>query len=224
MILALSDVEYQQSRDQFDAYAGLDGEVVPQGAPALRVAQIRLCRWQNKNFGFTADERTTLGVTEELGELIEDLFGPLETSPVYLGENYSHDADIAKVKDSIADAMVYTTQLLTANRLDMVRLWEATGGSTARQWETALVGAAAAAGRLSRAALKSAQKIRGFENREKQRRVVADNATRVFCCLRAFGSIYAGGIDVECAYLHTVDKVVLKRDWVADKALGGNVG
>lgn len=221
--LKLTDLHYAHARDEFERYAALDGEVLPPACPPLRAAQIRLCRWQNLNFGFTSDERTSLGIAEELGELVEDIFGDLDKpTAVYVdGAQDQPVPDLAKVRDSVADAMVYTTQLLTGNRLDMVALHGALVLPPAYAFDGSLLGAVAAAARLCRAALKSAQKIRGFDNRDKQRRVVADNAARVFAFLRCFAGAYPGFGDVDAAYLDTVDKVVLKRNWKVDKAAGG---
>lgn len=208
--MKLSDNEFAVALEAFDRYAGMDAPYLPIDQWAN--VQVRVCRWQIHNFGIVPARAQTLGIGEEIGELAESVFGDLgewgddsfNTFPAFCEAN---------VIDAIADAMVYTTQLATCWRLDAGTLWRAsdTVTWTARPTSLTMLAMAATVGRLNRAALKSEQKIRGYDQRDKTRRIVADNIARLFFFARALGKQL--GIDVWKGFVATAEQV-MERDWV----------
>jgi hypothetical protein len=114
--------------------------------------------------------------------------------------------------DAVADAMFYATNLCSTNRLDAGELFRASRyeATVSALPSVCLLGMFAAAGRLSHVSLKSAQKIRGYDDRDKARREIADHVARLFYFARCFAA--ALEIDLMVGFRKTVEEV-LKRDW-----------
>lgn len=117
---------YNEARDAFDAYAGLDTPELP--ANPLSALQVRLARWQVENFGVQATERPVRGVTEETGELTEAILHLMVSVGKLNHVSLKHDQKIrgyddvekfrAHAADAIADIRVYLTQICTTLRID----------------------------------------------------------------------------------------------------------
>jgi NTP pyrophosphatase (non-canonical NTP hydrolase) len=203
----LSDEDYERSRSTFNAYAGMWQPHLP--ASPWSSLQVRVMRWEVHNFGAVPAVQQTLGIGEEIGELIETLFGDLDETE---GAGTARRVlDLANVVDAIADAMFYATNLAGSWRLDAGELWRASDFVVKRMNESsALHGMSATVGRLNRAALKAAQKIRGYDQSEKTRRIVADNIARLFYYARCLGSWLS--IDVRRGFEEVAEQV-MTRDW-----------
>lgn len=209
--MKLTDDEFAAALEAFSRYAGMDDPYLP--IDQWGNVQVRIVRWQVKNFGVVPAKMQTLGIGEEIGELAESVFGDLD---YWSDDSFNNCPSFveADITDAIADAMVYATQLATCWRLDAGTLWRVSDicNWTARTTSLVMLAMAATVGRLSRAALKSEQKIRGYDQRDKTRRIVADNIARLFFLARALGKQF--GIDVWKGFVATAEQV-MTRDWIA---------
>ena len=57
----------ERAMSAFDDYAAMDAPDLP--VAEMPKLQVRLCRWQSRNFGPQRVDRIALGVSEEAGEL-----------------------------------------------------------------------------------------------------------------------------------------------------------
>jgi hypothetical protein len=184
--------------------------------------QVRLYRWQQANFGTSPQTNSQLGVGEELGELIEGMFSShdVDTGHDPFLDNPMINYDPDSVKDALGDVWIYATQVCTNCRLDFGVLWDSIwSASQANSAIGPLLGMAVSVGRLNHAALKSSQRIRGYDDQEKLRRAVAENVARL--CHFGRKVAQAVSIDADAAYFDTAESVVLKRNWRADATAGG---
>lgn len=184
---------YSAARSAFEAYAGIDAPGLPENP--LSALQVRLARWQVRNFGIVEDLQLAAGVGEEVGELIESWTGP------------DSDGTGGEELDAAADIAIYAMNLCTNLRLDFGSIvpvratWVAT--------EAPIV-----AGKILHAALKHKQGIRGFADKDFYRETMAGRigAMKGVCELvcRTFGQVFE---DV----LHGVAETVMKREWRTKK-------
>lgn len=153
----------QVARERFDAYAHLDVPELPQNK--FSALQVRLCRWERANFGTSMPERHALGISEELGELIDSVYG------------FSSKIWVTESEDAVGDIMVYATQLCTGARLDFGSLYETAQLGVDALRGSPFHGLASVVGRISHAVLKSAQGIRGYHESDKYREAIAGEVT-----------------------------------------------
>lgn len=129
----------QKSREAFNQYAAMDAPELPENP--VSALQVRLYRWQQRNFGIAGAEQLALGINEEVGELaeaIESALEPLESVILFLrikraagkichavlknSQKIRGMADPEKFRevagDAIADVAVFEIQLCTVLRLD----------------------------------------------------------------------------------------------------------
>lgn len=205
-IQEIDDITFNSSRSAFDSYAAMDGPDVPSSAG--EALQVRLARWQNREFGPTPDERIALGIAEEVGELAESL--------------EEHNTD--KALDAVADICVYAMNLCTAVRLDFWSIADCTGaptlGSPASDTSFMLyvIRATAAQGRIGHAILKASQGIRGMSDPEKMRRAVATGMqmllSQMHCVCVHFGTSLWTQVSATA-------EDVMKRTWKRNPDTGG---
>ncbi len=130
----------EKARAEFERYAALEANDLPSdrledpisaGELWLTDLQVRLARWQNRNFGPASDEQLALGVCEEAGELAHAV---LKRSQRIRGMG-DPAAYREAAGDAIADVVVYAIQLATALRLDFsVLLAETARRVMDREW------------------------------------------------------------------------------------------
>lgn len=145
---ARADMEVRRARDVFNQYAGMDAPELP--AAPWSALQVRLARYEAVAYGVNPHANYVLGILEECGE-------------------YWEAGDIADAKeraaakgDAIADAVIFSTQLATALRLDM-------GVLIAQAFQVIQPHEPVALGRLAHVVLKGAQRIRGMADPERYR-------------------------------------------------------
>jgi NTP pyrophosphatase (non-canonical NTP hydrolase) len=124
-----------RARATFELYAAMDAPDVP--LDEFSGLQVRLARWQARNFGVASHEQMALGVAEEAGELAHAV---LKHSQGIRGmadpEAYREAAG-----DAIADVAIYAIQLATALRLDFATLLMATAEKVMeRDWRANAAG------------------------------------------------------------------------------------
>lgn len=196
--------QFQAACEEFAKYADMDGPHVP--ADPMSALQIRLARWEIRNFGWQSVERMALGVAEETGELCEALLSPNRED----------------VLDAIADIFVYSNQIATHMRADYSTLmsWHAQRHLVNRSNETTTLLLVARMGRLCHAILKAGQGIRGFDDREKTREAVLAAMAEIL--------IYSWQLALHLGadYVALVTEVaerVMKREWAKNKASADKV-
>lgn len=122
-----------RARAHFDTYAAMDAPDLPEPIPAtgeMSALQVRLFRWQSRNFGVPSRFQILAGVMEEVGELSHAL---LKNAQGIRGMS-DDDARVA-AGDAIADAVVYLIQLCTALRIDFgVLIWRVAETVLGRDW------------------------------------------------------------------------------------------
>lgn len=203
----MSDIAtaYEASRSQFTSFAGLGGEDVP-GDSVVDAMQVRLMRWQRRNFGVPSDEQVALGVIEELGEIAD-----ARTD--------------AEVRDGVGDVIVYAGQLLLANRLAISSVLELAAAISHRGESMEPLGAA---GRFAHCVLKQAQRIRehALGDAEAYRLRLMATTTDVIVAASEWlftetevGSSLARLEIINAVYLET-GEIVLRRDWTKNRANG----
>lgn len=110
----------QKAKEVFDSYCAMDSGELPDNQ--LSALQMKLSRWQTKNFKPPTAGELCLGVAEESGELAHVVLKNIQGLRGF--------EDIEKVRevggDSMADAIVYMFQLATHWRLDLGTLIELT--------------------------------------------------------------------------------------------------
>ncbi len=176
---------YRESRRRFETFAAMDAPDLP--ADPHDALQVKLARWQSRNFGPAPAHLLTLGVVEEVGELVVAV------------EAMDSDA----IDDALGDIGIYCAQLATARRLaiatPLTRADRPTGSMKSSQWM--IVGASLAA----HVALKESQGIRGIDGE------VARIGT--YAALAMIGVGYSGlGIEAFTCMGRTAEHV-MRRDW-----------
>jgi hypothetical protein len=153
------------ARKIFESWASIGGNELP--ADPLDAMQVQLMRWQRAKFGDQPDERMALGVIEEVTE---------SDTAESIDESF----------DALGDVAVYSSQLLTNNRLAIkpllqlaqmyqIQLLEATATATPKTTQELAESTAAGPlmqiakvqGQLAQVILKGAQKIRGMDDRDR---------------------------------------------------------
>jgi hypothetical protein len=178
---------WKQAKSAFDLFAAMDAPDVP--ADLLSATQVRLCRWQVRNFGIQPDERIALGIIEEMGEL-------------------SDAVSDEEVSDAFGDVCVYASQLCTSARLDFstvmreVRIYALTDDYDPDRLMSA-------AGDLAHVVLKRSQSIRGFDQDDFYREKLFDAIVTAILVAMHKANI----IDPDSVFTHVAESV-MKRDWV----------
>lgn len=115
------DEPIQKAKQAFDSYAGLDTPYLPDDATKhnLSTLQVRIHRWQARNFGAS---NPFLGIVEEVGELSHAI---LKHEQKIRGFD-DPDKFLNEAGDAIADMTVFAMQLCTRYRLDFGVLLAAT--------------------------------------------------------------------------------------------------
>lgn len=183
-----------KAQKTFASYAAMGAPELP--VNDLSALQVRLCRWQNHNFGPTPLWRNVLGMSEELGEYFAAVV----------------DADVHEQLDAIGDMGVFLAQACTSLRVDLGTLLHATPAASELK-ELLPIGI----GQLAHAALKHEQKIRGFDDVDLFREQAADAAITILEGLEAVSN----SLDVNFSgLLFEVAEKVLTRDWVKSPKVG----
>ena len=115
----------------FESYAHLNDPLLP--VNHMSSTQIKLARWQARNFGSATLQDLALGVCEEAGELAHAVLKHLQ------GIRGLKDPQIAKIKiaDALADVCIYATQIATLLRIDFGENYIATVEQVLeRDWKT----------------------------------------------------------------------------------------
>lgn len=114
-----------ESRNLFNRYAALDGDMLPSKVDSANFdwvsdLQVKLARWQVANFGAGELGDLALGVAEEAGELCHAVLKHKQGIRGMHGEDFR-----AAAGDAIADCMIYLFQVATSLRLDVPSLLSA---------------------------------------------------------------------------------------------------
>lgn len=190
-----AEVRYAAARAEFDAFAATrpSDPDAPKHGP-INLTQIHLSAWQARNFGPARATEIACGLAEELGELAAA----------------ESEGDPDAIADAHGDLLVYAAQFATAHRLAMGACMPAMRLPLAE----AHVALARGVGLAAHVALKSAQKIRGFHDRD-------------LAWLGAFLAIELIVVGVRSSLadprraLIVVASKVLARDWIANPDTGG---
>lgn len=102
----------EKARAAFGAYAALDTPHLPENP--LSALQVRLARWQSRNFGVPENTEICLGIAEEAGELCHAILKAKQKIRGYEDPEFLR----AEAADAMADCTVYMMQLATALRMD----------------------------------------------------------------------------------------------------------
>jgi NTP pyrophosphatase (non-canonical NTP hydrolase) len=100
------------ARRTFAGYAALDAPHLPESE--MSALQVKLVRWQNKNFKSSDVRDCVLGVCEEAGELSHAILKHHQGIRGMADREAYREA----AGDAIADAMIYLIQTATHLRLD----------------------------------------------------------------------------------------------------------
>jgi NTP pyrophosphatase (non-canonical NTP hydrolase) len=130
---------YDLASEDFEQYAHLGPPALPGGA--LRDLQIKLCRWEQRNFGAAPKHTGALGVSEELGELAERVLAlmalsgrvshaTLKAEQGIRGTEAEHRQQAA---DAIADMAIFAINLCTKMRIDFGTLLYKTADQVMRR-------------------------------------------------------------------------------------------
>lgn len=182
---------YTESRELFERYAAFDGNA-DEISCNYHALQVKLARWQVRNFGNVSVRElplmVALGICEEICcEWVTAL--TIGSEPELL--------------DAVGDALIFLAQLLTLNRLSI--------GPLLKYASTHPVGdPVVQAGKLAHIVLKRAQKIRTQRSDEEHRELLSMQAHAI---VRSFG------MDARRAFAETA-KTVLARDWVKNPTTG----
>lgn len=207
----------------WETFAIIDGEEVP--ANELDAMQVRLCRWQRRNFGDVSpmdkmDLHMALGIIEESGEALD--------APEIHG-------DKGKL-DGLGDVCVYAGQLLNGNRMAIRPVMDL-ADLLAAEWDgnpeaQAKVKPESLQGQLSHVVLKHDQKIRGFDKPEIWMPSLAYHVAAIMAYVKC-DTYWAAAELTELAeqmikwdnliqrtYIEVASAVVLKRNWTTDRIAG----
>lgn len=114
----------------FNEYAGMDAPHVP--TDPFSALQVRMARWQARNFGYQPIEREVLGVSEEAGELAHAVLKGLQG----IRGMDDREAYRAKAADALADIAIYSMQVATSLRIDYGTIIQATAEKVLeRDWK-----------------------------------------------------------------------------------------
>ena len=106
----------KKAKEAFDKYAGMDyPELPPDHASEM---QVKLARWQTKNFGVGSLVDCVLGVSEEAGELAHALLKHRQRIRGMANKEAFREA----AADAIADIAIYSIQVCTLLRIDYYEL------------------------------------------------------------------------------------------------------
>ena len=169
----------QESRYAFDSYAGMGPAHLPEDR--WSATQVLLARWEIEQFGYQLPAYACLGVGEEAGELLE-----AQTTE--------------EVIDAVGDVLIFAAQLCTHFRVDLGTLVRLAGNATG-SYDMFI-----AIGKLNHAVLKSAQRIRGYDDRERARIAVAH------CMIGVIRGVASFASDLDRAFFSTAE-TVMKRNW-----------
>jgi hypothetical protein len=204
----------------WETFAALDGEELP--PDEIDAMQVKLVRWERRNFGLVPQPLQSLGVIEEFGEI-------------------DHAKTLDEKLDGLGDICVYIGQLLNGNRLairpviDLAEMlaadWDGNEQAQADNPPAALLGM------FAHTVLKREQKIRGYDDDAFWRTELVFSVA----CLMAHAKLDALFLDatlqseashytclpdaglIRRTYIDVATKVVLKRNWAADKLAGADV-
>jgi len=204
----------------WNTFAAIDGEELP--PDETDAMQVKLVRWERRNFGLVPQPLQALGVIEEFGEI-------------------DHTKQLDEKLDGVGDLCVYIGQLLNGNRLairPVIELaemlaadWDGNEAAQADNPPAALVGA------FAHTVLKREQGIRGYDVDAFWRTELVFSLASLMAhakldvmfldaALEADASHYTrlheGGL-IRRTYIDVASKVVLKRNWAADKLAGAGV-
>jgi hypothetical protein len=185
---------YMDACKIFEEWAAIGANEFP--PDPIDAMQVKLMRWQQRNFGSQSDERMALGVIEEMAEGMAA--STLKNEP----EAY----------DALGDVMVFGSQLATRNRLAIGAILQ-----LAAEMDQDPDQMIFAHGTLAQVVLKGAQKIRGLDD-EKRYRIRLVGALAVCfqfsgCCAQELSK--KAEIDFGAVLIH-VGSEVSKREFGHD--------
>ncbi len=196
--------------DAFEDYAAMPGPHTPEDERSA--LQVRINRWEVKNFGYQPPERMVLGMSEELGELAE-----------------AHDEqDDDGLLDAVGDICVYAMNLAPHLRADAWTLWGSPididdphmairGGDAVDFFPYVYTRLGIEIGKASHAILKATQRIRGDEDKHRTEALTA--LARIGVWLDFLCKEY---LDTELwPTVSAVAEKVMKRSWTDDPERGG---
>ena len=136
------------SKEAFEKYAAVTPAKMVE-CPDLNEVQkkqIELAEWQNTQFDNNSATNTTIGVSEEVGELTQSLLdlvnanGKLSHAILKreqkIRDMKDYDKFISAASDAIADILIYTMNLCTMLRLDFFTLLNETAKKILkRRWK-----------------------------------------------------------------------------------------
>lgn len=200
---------WRESRGRFEQFAGMGGDQLPEDA--IDAMQVKLLRWQRRNFDEASDLMQAAGVSEEMSELMEAV----------------EDGNAAEVEDAFGDTMIYAGQLLAANRMAMQPLLLGAGPAAPLP---RFVGGREQilTGRLQHVALKRAQGIRGLGDAEDYRRAIFATLLEIVRIAHRRAAAFAdcppgGRLSIQFSTYCKVGARVSARNWRADPLAGGEV-
>ena len=173
--------------DEFNRIATLDTND-PMPTDDMLELQVRLYRWQTRNFNGCTDWQMALGMIEEFGEFEE--------------------ADNSEDRyDAVGDVAVFGCQLLTLNRLGLnIAIADADHLAEAMRLGEESHSLMRAAGRMAKVVLKGSQKIRGLADKDLYRAEVYKATVDMFASVMVRRYVALGPVITNVAY-----NVVLKR-------------
>lgn len=200
MTLELSPELFARSRETFNAYCALDAPDLPLDHGSE--LQVRIARWEVREFGYQPATAMALGIGEERGEL-EDATTRSEEI------------------DALADMTIFAMNLASATRLDFWTLANAQRVVDLSEG-SAYINAGAVYtsgyGRINHAVLKASQKIYGLgsgDDEEKYRFMVAEGLCKVAYALKTWALFL--GYNLFDLTLPVAEKVMLRRFKTAPK-------
>lgn len=119
----------EKAKEVFDSYCAMDGDELPENP--YSALQVKLYRWQQRNFGLASNFQLLAGITEEVGELAHAMLKNSQRIRGMADPQVFREA----AGDAIADQMVYQIQLCTSLRLDWWTLLSETAANVmSRDW------------------------------------------------------------------------------------------
>jgi hypothetical protein len=177
----------------------------PDKAKILAKLQEEQVPWVKHNFGDRPGWMPLLGMVEELGEYVESI--ECGCAPKVMDD---------KVRDALADCVVFFCDYCSAEGLDAGELWNGAAPMTVDGGRIPL-SLLACVGRLAHSYLKRAQGIRGNENhREETRRAMVYMMAHLYRMAQSWEKPFD--------LIAETDKVwqeVKKRDWKKDPLQAG---
>lgn len=123
----------QNAQQVFEIYAGMPDGILPKDPGSA--LQVKLARWQARNFGAPDARELALGACEEVGELSQAILKHAQRIRGMEDDESFREA----AGDAIADVVIFLTQLATLLRMDLWTLYERTAEDVVlrRSWKTA---------------------------------------------------------------------------------------